>query len=378
MNYLSKFEFAEIDGDSLEFNAGINAGGVNADIKQVAANALAHAKILLPHWLEGKFEGDEFVALNPSRDDGKPGSFKINVKTGRWSDFATGESGGDIVSYYAHVNSLKDNCAYPQQEAANRIACDLAELAKNGQLERCLAEEPEPVNCKAKPDWGSVLWNTADEIALLSMVPYLKGRGIGGASNSKEADVRLHASIADGHVGRPALIFACREQPGHKLRAIQRIFLSDDLSAKASIKVPKRALGAFGGSAIWLGSETDTLVIVEGPEDGLSLREAGCPFVACAITAGNMANLTIPAAVKRVILFQDNDEAGEKAAKMAAAKYAKQGLEVLIAKPPLPIKDANDLLRERGADAVRQAIADAERFVPQNQSLLDATVAKRP
>jgi hypothetical protein len=200
------------------------------------------------------------------------------VKTGRWSDFATGESGGDIVSYYAHVNSLKDNCAHPQQEAANRIARDLAELAKNGQLERCLAEEPEPVNCKAKPDYASVLWNTADEIALLSLVPYLKGRGIGGASNSKEADVRLHEAVPDGDVDRPALIFACREQPGHKLRAIQRIYLSDDLSAKASIKVPKRALGAFGGSAIWLGSEAETLVIVEGPEDGPELARGRLPL----------------------------------------------------------------------------------------------------
>jgi hypothetical protein len=365
MNYSGKFKFAEIDGDSLEFNA-----GVNADIKEVAANALAHAKTLLSHWLEGKFEGDEFVALNPSRDDGKPGSFKINVKSGRWSDFATGESGGDIVSYYAHVNSLKDNCAYPQQEAANRIARDLAELAKNGRLDRCLDKEQEPVNCKVKPDYASVLWHTADEITLLSMIPYLKGRGIGGASNSKEADVRLHGAVPDGDVGRPALIFACREQPGHKLRAIQRIYLSDDLSAKASIKVPKRALGAYKGCAIWLGSETDTLVIVEGPEDGLSLREAGCSFVACAITAGNLANLAIPAAVKRVVLFQDNDEAGEKGAKTAAAKYASQGLEALIAKPPLPIKDANDLLRERGADAVKQAIADPKRFVLQTENVL--------
>ena len=374
MNYLSKFEFKEIDNDTSESNA----DGINADIKQVAANALAQAKILLPRWLKGKFEGDEFVALNPSRDDGKLGSFKINVKTGRWSDFATGESGGDIVGYYAHVNSLKDNCAYPQQEAANRIACDLEQLARNGRLERHIDKEPEPVKSKAKPDYASVLWNTADEIALLAQVPYLKGRGIGGASNSKEADVRLHASVPDGHVSRPALIFACREQPGHKPRAIQRIFLNKDLSAKANIKVPKKALGAFGGSAIWLGSEADTLVIAEGPEDGLSLREAGCPFVACAITAGNMANLTIPAAVKRVILFQDNDEAGEKAAKKAAAKYVSQGLEVLIAKPPLPIKDANDLLRERGADAVKQTFADAKRFVPQNENVAHARSQEWP
>ena len=156
MNYLSKFEFAKIDSDTSESKG----DGINLNTKEVAANALAHAKILLSHWLEGKFEGDEFVALNPSRDDGKLGSFKINVKTGRWSDFATGESGGDIVSYYAHVNSLQDICACPQQEAANKIARDLAELAKNRRLERCLAEERGPVNCKAKPDGGSVLWNT--------------------------------------------------------------------------------------------------------------------------------------------------------------------------------------------------------------------------
>lgn len=99
------------------------------------------------------------------------------------------------------------------------------------------------------------------------------------------------------------------------------IYLSDDLSAKANIKVPKKALGAYKGCAIWLGSEADTLVIVEGPEGGLSVREAGCSFVACTIAAGNMTNLTIPAGVERVILFQDNDEAGEKAARTAAAKF---------------------------------------------------------
>ena len=46
----------------------------------------------------GKILRHEYVALNPTRNDRRPGSFKINVRTGRWSDFASGDRGGDPVS----------------------------------------------------------------------------------------------------------------------------------------------------------------------------------------------------------------------------------------------------------------------------------------
>jgi len=190
-------------------------------------------------------------------------------------------------------------------------------------------------------------------------VPYLKDRGIGVFHKAKEADVRLHENVMAGDVNRPALILAIRETPEGELKAILRIFLSEDLTAKASMDEPKRALGKYKGSAIWLGSHHDPLMITEGLEDGLTLREAGFPFVACGIAAWNMANLGIPAGVKRVILFQDNDDAGRKAARKAAATYASRGFEVLIARPPDGIKDANDLLRDHGVEAVRQAVADA-------------------
>jgi hypothetical protein len=36
----------------------------------------------------GKILGHEYVALNPTRNDRRPGSFKINIRTGRWADFA--------------------------------------------------------------------------------------------------------------------------------------------------------------------------------------------------------------------------------------------------------------------------------------------------
>ena len=44
-----------------------------------------------------------YVALNPTRNDRRPGSFKINIRTGRWCDFATGDRGGDPVSLVAYL-----------------------------------------------------------------------------------------------------------------------------------------------------------------------------------------------------------------------------------------------------------------------------------
>jgi len=71
---------------------------------------------LLANWLpDGKEIGGEWVARNPTRQDRRAGSFKINVKTGRWSDFATGDSGGDPISLYAYLNGLK------QIEAAREL-----------------------------------------------------------------------------------------------------------------------------------------------------------------------------------------------------------------------------------------------------------------
>jgi hypothetical protein len=65
---------------------------------------------------EGKILGHEYVALNPTRNDRRPGSFKINIRTGRWCDFATGDRGGDPVSLFAYVG----NCS--QVEAARHLA----------------------------------------------------------------------------------------------------------------------------------------------------------------------------------------------------------------------------------------------------------------
>jgi len=77
------------------------------------ANAVAVVRGLLP---VGRMEGHEYVARNPLRPDRRLGSFKVNVTTGRWADFATGDGGGDLVSLAAFVAGLA------QREAAIRLA----------------------------------------------------------------------------------------------------------------------------------------------------------------------------------------------------------------------------------------------------------------
>ena len=74
-----------------------------------AVNLACRARFtsLLAAWLpDGRQVGQEWVALNPTRSDRRAGSFKINIGTGRWADFATGDKGGDPVSLYAYLNGM--------------------------------------------------------------------------------------------------------------------------------------------------------------------------------------------------------------------------------------------------------------------------------
>src|SRR4029077_18437026 len=77
-------------------------GRVN--FEQVNSVALAVLPSLLARWLpSGRIQGREYLAVNPKRADRRPGSFSINIRTGRWADFATGDKGGDPISLAAYL-----------------------------------------------------------------------------------------------------------------------------------------------------------------------------------------------------------------------------------------------------------------------------------
>jgi hypothetical protein len=88
--------------------------------RRVAEAALMHADVLVPRWLpDGRREGAEWVARNPTRADNKRGSFKVNVRTGRWSDFAVDAAGRDLTSLAAYLFRLS------QGQAAVKVAAAL-------------------------------------------------------------------------------------------------------------------------------------------------------------------------------------------------------------------------------------------------------------
>jgi hypothetical protein len=78
----------------------------------VNAACLARFPGLLAAWLpDGRQCGQEWIARNPTRADRRAGSFKVNVVTGLWADFATGDAGGDPVSLYAYLKGLSQSDA---------------------------------------------------------------------------------------------------------------------------------------------------------------------------------------------------------------------------------------------------------------------------
>ena len=75
------------------------------DFERINVAALVALPALLAQWLpNGRTLGREYVARNPTRTDRKPGSFRINMQTGKWADFATGDRGGDVVSLAAYLS----------------------------------------------------------------------------------------------------------------------------------------------------------------------------------------------------------------------------------------------------------------------------------
>jgi hypothetical protein len=89
------------------------SGNGHVDFAAVKAASVSAVSSLVPGWLPGgRREGNEWVVRNPLRNDAKAGSFKINLLTGVFCDWATGDKGGDRVR----------SCAVSYSSARRRLA----------------------------------------------------------------------------------------------------------------------------------------------------------------------------------------------------------------------------------------------------------------
>jgi hypothetical protein len=116
----------------------------------------------------GKLFGNKYYPLNPTRNDRSTGSFVINLNTGVWKDFATGDGGGDIISLYAYIKGMS------QYEAAK-------ELLENRHRDYSICQHLNGSNIKtSKENIGKALriWSECFPANGTIVEKYLASRGI--------------------------------------------------------------------------------------------------------------------------------------------------------------------------------------------------------
>lgn len=87
------------------------------DFCGLADRLLADADRLLAQWLPaGKRIGAEYRVGSLAGEAGQ--SLSINVRTGRWADFHTGERGGDLIDLYAAIHGLELGEAYRELDGS--------------------------------------------------------------------------------------------------------------------------------------------------------------------------------------------------------------------------------------------------------------------
>lgn len=223
----------------------------------------------------------------------------------------------------------------PDEEAAHRAKVE----AMRREREAEEARQHKEAAAKAAAIWKAARPAPADH-------PYLLAKGI-GPSGSRVQDARL-------------LIPLCADGAVHSL---QYIAADGD----------KRFLpgGRVAGCYFSMGSPKGAaaLCIAEGFATGASIHEATGYPVAVAFNAGNL--LAVAKAMRgkfpelRLILCADDDYRTEGNPGRTKATEAAQAVDGLLALPdfganrPEGATDFNDLQRERGAEAVKRAMAGA-------------------
>lgn len=271
---------------------------------------------------QGRIEGSDYVALNPRRNDRKLGSFRININTGKFYDFATGDRGGSVIDLAMFVY----NCGIV--EAAQRLE-DLFPLLARQPLavQGTLAKKKEVDIC--------YIWRKST----IAEHEYLKNKKIllGNALvNLYKGQSRLVIPLTD---------FIPSNRVEFTIKALQ--FIDEDGN--------KRFSGSFK-CLFHIASDyersKDVIVIAEGYATARSIAESTNFCVIAAMSACNLKNVVEKISKQlpdsRIVIAADNDEAGRNAA---------QGVSdipnVQIVYPTQGFKDFNDMHQVVGVEGVR-------------------------
>ena len=183
---------------------------------------------------------------------------------------------------------------------------------------------------------------------------YLVARGLEGWT--VPSCIREHPSLAYWHTDDDGVLQEMGRFPamlapivrGGRLVAIHRTYLG--YGKKADIPSPKKltaASASLAGACIPLAAPRGgVLGIAEGIETAVAASlGSGVPVVA-AYCANALATFTFPPGIERLIVFADNDNAGQQAAAALTQRADKAGLSNKTFTPSKPGSDWADVWQE--------------------------------
>jgi putative DNA primase/helicase len=269
------------------------------DFDGLARQLLASAETHLASWLPaGRKRGNSWVAGDLSGAAGQ--SLKVNLATGAWSDFATGDHGSDLVSLYAAIYELPMGDAYRHLGGETKPAKRV-----NGHAHA--AQPPEPARRVVTP------------------VP---------------ADF-AECPCVHTRYGKPSARWTYRNTDGEVLGYIARY----DPQGERKQIIPWTWDGERWGMGQWpsprplyglqeLEARPDSaILVVEGEKAAEAARRFAGPYVVVTWPAGAMAADKAdwtPLAGRKVLLWPDADEPGRKAMERVAQIIHERVSEVKV------------------------------------------------
>ncbi|MDR0701194.1 MAG: DUF927 domain-containing protein [Azoarcus sp.] len=313
-----------------------------ASFRNTAQAALCRFDAVMAHigLSGGKNSGNEYLPLNPRRDDRTPGSLSINRNTGVWSEFATGENGGDLVSLAAYVWNCK------QGEAAANLAQFLG------------LSNAAPAAPAAAPSMPPKARMTADNSAYCEVIPP-HAPPPPAAHPRHGQPVRRYAYLTAS--GETAFYIDRFETAAGKVFAQLSLWKDAGGALKWRWKSPPAPRPLYGLDALAARPHAP-VIVCEGEKAAEAARSLFPGFVVICWPGGaNAAGKSdfAPLAGRNVTLWPDVDEAGEAAMKEVAAILRK------LSRPPLALYRVNPgffgLKGDKGADAADMQGWDAAR-----------------
>lgn len=297
--------------------------------------------------------GARHNGLCPFHEDTKP-SLVVSDDVGLYYCHAC-QVGGDVLDFIQAVQKCSFMDAV-RSLSATIPALDVAryrhQARKFDQAKRALASA-----------YARIQWQDGRPIEGTPAERYLRSRGLHGEipASLRYGRPHLWINLTTGAKGprQHALIGACQNDSG-RIAGIQRIFLQPN-GTIAALEAPKRNIGQIRGGALRLGPEGPEMIVCEGPEDGLTLRQMMPTMpVWVALGSGNMAFMSLPPCVKRVLVAGDNNTAGRLAARRACEAFKAQGRQATPIFPDCDYEDFNDQLRDRKATPAAAPSVEAQ------------------